>query len=69
MDSLDVVALTRRLVDVDSTTGREAEVGTWLAGYLRAGTIVPADVLEEGLGHQGRGGYLNPHRSLRSPGG
>ncbi len=36
MDPLDVVALTRTLVDVDSTTGREAEVGAWLAGYLRA---------------------------------
>ncbi len=35
MDPLDVVTLTRRLVDLDSTTGREAEVGVWLAGYLR----------------------------------
>jgi acetylornithine deacetylase len=29
------VALTRSLVDIDSTTGREAEVGQWLAGFLR----------------------------------
>jgi acetylornithine deacetylase len=35
MDPLDVVTLTRRLVDLDSTTGREAEVGVWLVGYLR----------------------------------
>jgi len=31
---LDLVALTRALVDIDSTTGREAAVGEWLAGYL-----------------------------------
>lgn len=39
MDSLgpvDVVALTRTLVDIDSTTGREGEVGRRLADYLRA---------------------------------
>ena len=37
MDSLSVdpVALTRSLVDIDSTTGREAEVGGWLARFLR----------------------------------
>jgi acetylornithine deacetylase len=32
---LDVVSLTRRLVDIDSTTGREQEAGAWLASYLR----------------------------------
>jgi acetylornithine deacetylase len=32
---IDPVALTRSLVDIDSTTGREAEVGHWLAGFLR----------------------------------
>jgi acetylornithine deacetylase len=31
----DPVALTRSLVDIDSTTGREAETGRWLAAYLR----------------------------------
>jgi acetylornithine deacetylase len=36
MDPLDVVSLTRTLVDIDSTTGREGEAGTWLANYLRA---------------------------------
>ena len=38
MDSLaaqDLVALTRALVDIDSTTGREGAVGRWLADHLR----------------------------------
>jgi acetylornithine deacetylase len=35
MTALDPVALTRSLVDIDSTTGREGETGRWLAGYLR----------------------------------
>jgi acetylornithine deacetylase len=35
MDSLDVVALTRALVDIDSTTGAEGAAGEWLASYLR----------------------------------
>src|SRR6185295_10359618 len=33
--SLDLVGLTRSLVDIDSTTGREAAAGRWLSGYLR----------------------------------
>jgi acetylornithine deacetylase len=33
--AIDPVALTRSLVDIDSTTGREAEVGHWLAAFLR----------------------------------
>jgi acetylornithine deacetylase len=32
---VDPVALTRTLVDIDSTTGRERECGEWLAGHLR----------------------------------
>jgi 2,3,4,5-tetrahydropyridine-2-carboxylate N-succinyltransferase len=32
---VDPVALTRALVDIDSTTGRETEAGTWLADHLR----------------------------------
>ncbi len=32
---VDLVALTRSLVDIDSTTGREADVGRWLSSYLR----------------------------------
>lgn len=35
MDSLGLVGLTRRLVDIDSTTGREGECGRVLADYLR----------------------------------
>jgi acetylornithine deacetylase len=33
--TIDPVALTRGLVDIDSTTGREADVASWLAGFLR----------------------------------
>jgi acetylornithine deacetylase len=32
---IDPVALTRSLVDIDSTTGREGDCGRWLAAYLR----------------------------------
>ncbi len=32
---LDPVALARALIDIDSTTGREGELGSWLAGFLR----------------------------------
>ncbi len=35
MDPLDLIALTRSLVDIDSTTGLEADCGAWLAAYLR----------------------------------
>jgi acetylornithine deacetylase len=33
--TVDPIALARTLIDIDSTTGREAEVGAWLAKYLR----------------------------------
>lgn len=32
---VDTVELTRSLVDIDSTTGREGEAGRWLSAYLR----------------------------------
>ena len=35
VEPVDIVGLTRSLVDIDSTTGREGECGRWLAGYLR----------------------------------
>src|SRR5215207_3682691 len=35
MDPVDPVYLTRSLVDIDSTTGREGEAGEWLAAFLR----------------------------------
>jgi acetylornithine deacetylase len=34
-DPIDIVALTRTLVDIDSTTGREGDASRWLADYLR----------------------------------
>ncbi len=36
MDPLALVPLTRTLVDIDSTTGREGDAARWLAAYLRA---------------------------------
>jgi acetylornithine deacetylase len=33
--AVDPIALTRALVDIDSTTGREGDVATWLSRYLR----------------------------------
>jgi acetylornithine deacetylase len=33
---VDPVFLTRSLVDIDTTTGREAEAGAWLAAFLRS---------------------------------
>ena len=35
MDPVDHVALTRQLIDIESTTGNEGEVATWLAAFLR----------------------------------
>ena len=35
-DPVDIVTLTRALVDFDSTTGREGDAGRWLADYLRS---------------------------------
>jgi acetylornithine deacetylase len=33
---MSAIELTRAMVDIDSTTGREAAVGRWLANYLRS---------------------------------
>jgi len=47
--ALSVLELTRALVDVDSTTGREAAACAWLAGYLRErGFSVREQPLAEG---------------------
>ena len=35
--SFDPVAFARALINIDSTTGQEAEAGAWLAGALRRG--------------------------------
>jgi acetylornithine deacetylase len=34
MDTLDAIAFARHLIDIDSTTGREAEAGEWLGARL-----------------------------------
>jgi acetylornithine deacetylase len=43
MDPIDPVALTRSLVDIDSTTGREAEVAGWLVTFLRERGYIVAE--------------------------
>jgi acetylornithine deacetylase len=35
MDPLTQIRLTREFIDIDSTTGREGEAGTWLSATLR----------------------------------
>jgi len=35
MDPVDIVGLARALIDIDSTSGREAEASRWLSGWLR----------------------------------
>src|SRR6266542_2675800 len=46
--SVDPVALTRALVDIDSTTGREGDAGAFLANYLRAlGYSVTTQVVDD----------------------
>ena len=35
VSQVDPVSLTRSLVDIDSTTGRERAAGEWLAAFLR----------------------------------
>src|SRR5262245_46590524 len=35
MDPIDPVVLARSLIDIDSTTGHEGEVGAWLSRFLR----------------------------------
>jgi len=49
VDSLGLVDLTRSLVDIDSTTGREGEAGRWLATNLRdAGYTVTEQPVDGG---------------------
>jgi len=35
VNAVDIVTVTRALVDIDSTTGREGAAGRWLSDYLR----------------------------------
>jgi acetylornithine deacetylase len=45
----DPIAFARALINIDSTTGREAEAGTWLAGELRGlGYTVVEQPLDRG---------------------
>ena len=47
--AVDPVALTRSLVDIDSTTGREREAGTWLSRYLAGrGYLVTEQAVADG---------------------
>ncbi|HUE84694.1 MAG TPA: M20/M25/M40 family metallo-hydrolase [Vicinamibacterales bacterium] len=49
MDPVDPVSLARCLIDIDSTTGREADVGRFLSAYLRErGYSVLEQPLERG---------------------
>jgi acetylornithine deacetylase len=49
MDSVATLAFARSLIDIDSTTGREAEAGRWVADRLRAlGYRVAEQPLERG---------------------
>ena len=41
---VDLVDLTRALVDIDSTTGREGEAGQFISGYLKG---LGFDVVEQ----------------------
>jgi acetylornithine deacetylase len=46
---MDLLACARALIDIDSTTGREAAAGAWLAAHLRAlGYTVVEQPLEGG---------------------
>jgi len=48
MDTLTALGLARDLVDIDSTTGREAAAGRWLADRLRAlGYVVSQQPVDE----------------------
>jgi acetylornithine deacetylase len=49
MDPVETLAFARALVDIDSTTGREAQAGQWLAGRLRGlGYTVQEQPLDRG---------------------
>lgn len=48
-NGVDLAGITRALVDIDSTTGREADAGRWLANDLRArGFTVTEQPVEHG---------------------
>ena len=57
---IDPVRLTRHLVDIDSTTGREGEAGAWLAAFLRG---LDYQVLEQPVSD----GRFNLYAQLDAP--
>jgi acetylornithine deacetylase len=60
VDLLTQIRLTRALIDIDSTTGREVEAGAWLARQLRQ---LGYDVTEQPV----RDGRFNVFARLASP--
>ena len=60
MDPLTQVRLTREIVDIDSTTGREGEVGAFLVRLLRERGY---DVIEQAVS----GGRFNVYGSIGQP--
>jgi acetylornithine deacetylase len=55
VDTLGVVRLARALIDIDSTTGREAEACDWLTAFLRRAGYA---VTEQAVGESGRRNLL-----------
>jgi acetylornithine deacetylase len=52
--TVDPVALTRSLVDIDSTTGREGDAAAWLSRYLRDRGYVVTEQPIDGLPRRSR---------------
>jgi acetylornithine deacetylase len=71
MDPIDPVALTRALVDIDSTTGREGDAAAWLSRFLRdrgyAVTEQPIDALPRGDSSSEEAGRFNVYAHLDAP--
>jgi acetylornithine deacetylase len=65
VDPVDPVSLARRLIDIDSTTGREAEVGRVLSAYLRERGYSVLEQPIESKGPEVRGQDLNPAEDRR----
>ena len=64
MDPLTQIRLSRALIDIDSTTGREAEAGEWIAGCLeRLGYTVTRQPVGSGDGP----GRINVVATRREP--
>ncbi len=55
MDTVETLEFARALIDIDSTTGREADAGRWLADRLRG---FGYHVVEQAVGGGGRTNLL-----------